>query len=358
MHRHQTVDNTQALAQHLGLSRWTVSRVLNGHAGVRAETRDRVMEAMRELGFRPNPMARGLRGSRNGYVGICFLEFESPVLLRKMAVLQRLLRDQGLRALLELTDGDARQEEAAIRHFLSLKVDGIVVVGATLGESSSIVSELGQRSVPIVLVDPVADLPFPQVSVDREAAMRAILEHLLALGHSRFGLLGIDHRIPYGASRLRALKAAAKSAGLAFGEAFSVFSRPEPGVPDYACGSALADQVLGRARRPTAMVAVNDRVALGALHRLRRDGLVAPRDFAMVGFDNLDLTLFTEPALSTIDQQVPTLMEMAVEMLLGFMGSGVPPAPIRRKVQPRPVWRESTLGSRPALRPGSRHAGA
>src|SRR5690606_23635790 len=104
------VATTSALARHLGLSRWTVSRVLNGHPGVRPDTVARVRAAMDELGFTPDPLARGLRGTPTGAVGVCFSELESPILARKTATLQRLLREAGLRSLIELTNGEADLE--------------------------------------------------------------------------------------------------------------------------------------------------------------------------------------------------------------------------------------------------------
>lgn len=119
------ISSTKDLAQHLGISRWTVSRVLNGHPEVKEESRIRVLEAAGELGFSPNAMARGLRGGPTGLIGVCFQELESPALAKKMAFLQQELRTWGFQAMIELTDGDPELEESVIRHFLSLRTEGI-----------------------------------------------------------------------------------------------------------------------------------------------------------------------------------------------------------------------------------------
>ena len=113
------ITSTKDLAEHLGLSRWTVSRVLNGHPEVKEETRRRVLDAARELGFSPNAMARGLRGGSTGLVGVCFQEIESPALAKKTAFLQQQLRAMGFQGMIELTDGDPNLEESVLRHFLS-----------------------------------------------------------------------------------------------------------------------------------------------------------------------------------------------------------------------------------------------
>lgn len=185
------IQSTDALARHLGLSRWTVSRVLNEHPGVKEETRLKVQEAMLQLGFEPNRMARGLRGSRTMMIGICFQELDSPVLARKTAMLQHFLRKEGYRAIIELTGGDPLLEEAAIRHFLGIKVDGIVLVGSTLQTSQPIVRQLDAIPTPVVTVDPASNLPMTQIHLDRVWAMKMIIDHLHEAGHRRFCIVGI-----------------------------------------------------------------------------------------------------------------------------------------------------------------------
>ncbi len=309
------VDNTTALATHLGLSRWTVSRVLNNHPGIREETRQRVWQAMAELGFTPNPMARGLRGSRTGLIGVCFQEVESPILARKIAVLQNLLRGEGYRALLEFTGGDPAYEEETIRHFLSLKCDGIILAASTLPPGSPLHEILRQGKPPVIALDPVMPLPYPQVVLNRELGMQLCLEHLYELGHRRFAFLGFDESVAYGAVRLEAVRKFARQRKLSLKNDCPILRVAGRTAHNYDYGQMLATQYLALENPPPAILALNDRVAIGAIHRLAESGLLPARDFSIVGFDNLDVSAYIRPTLSSIDQQIEAMMNTTVQLL-------------------------------------------
>lgn len=345
------IETTRALAEHLGLSRWTISRVLNGHPGVKASTRSRVEAAMAELGFAPNPMARGLRGGRTRMIGVVFQELETPVLVKKVMALQTGLREAGYQAVIELTGGRPDEEERVIRSFFNLQVDGVVLVGSTLTSDHRLIGELEAARAATLLVDPAnPGLPFPEVTLDRRAAMPLLLRHLHDLGHRRFALLGVNAESPYGRERMDGLRRAARSLGLAWKSTFSAYSEPGPPVQDYAYGWRLAEQALVARDGASAWLCLNDRVALGAIKRLEAAGLQVPADRSVTGFDNLDVGAFSRPTLTTIDQQVDAQMARAVEWLLAGFGpeGAVPPSPVR--ISPQLRARAST-GEAPGLPP-------
>lgn len=337
----EPVATTEALARRLGLSRWTVSRVLNNHPGVSPATAERVREAMAQSGFTPDPLARGLRGTRTGTVGVCFSELESPILARKTATLQRLLREAGFRALIELTEGMPDLEGGVVRHFLAVRVEAVVLLGSALRPDDPAVGLLQGAGVPVVTVDPWYRLPFTEVALDRPAAMRQALEHLHGQGHRRFALLGLDPADPYGAARWAGLRAAARRLGVSVRGDVSAFFRSGQKVHDYNYGAELADQFMRARTGATALLAINDRVALGALHRLRAGGLVVPRDLSLVGYDNLDVGPHVEPELTTIDQQVGLMMQTAASLLLAGLAATGRRAAVRQLVQPVLVQRGS-----------------
>lgn len=310
------IQSTDALARHLGLSRWTVSRVLNNHPGVRAETRQRVQDAMLQLGFEPNMMARGLRGTRTMMIGVCFQELDSPVLARKTAMLQQLLRKEGYRAIIELTGGDPLLEEAVIRNFLSIKVDGIVLVGSTLQTRQPIVRQLHAVPTPVVTVDPCSDLPMTQIHLDRIWAMKMIIDHLHELGHRRFALLGFGSDRQYGHLRLRGIGEALQSRGLNVEHAATELHLPGRELQDYNYGYHLGELYLALPQPPSAVIGLNDRIAIGAMKAIVEGGLQVPGNVSIVGFDNLDVTAWTSPTVTTIDQQVELLMSTAASVLL------------------------------------------
>jgi DNA-binding LacI/PurR family transcriptional regulator len=333
------IGTTSALARHLGLSRWTVSRALNGHPEVRTETRERVLRAMSELGFSPSPLARGLRGGRTGAVGVCFQALSAPIVARKVLALQRELKHRGLRAMVELIDGSPESERDVVTNFISLRVEGAIFVGgpATLGRRGAL-DRLADAGVPVVLVDPVAPAPVPTVELDRASGMRMALDHLLSLGHRRFLLLGIAPEVDYGAARWQGLRQAAADIGLEWERDFVVVAEADLRDQNYDAGRRFAERLLAMTDHPSAAIALNDQVAIGAIARLQEAGMKVPADLSIVGFDNLALSAHVHPRLTTLDQQVDRLMAAAVDLFLEPQSS----RPALRRIEPELVVRDST----------------
>lgn len=317
----EPVGTTAALARHLGLSRWTVSRVINGHEGVLPQTVDRVHKAMAELGFQPNALARSLRGGKSGAIGVCFQEIESPILARKVALLQQALRALGYRALIELTSGDQELERQAIVHFLSMQVEGMVLIGSQLAADDSTLAMVQGQQVPILWVDPEHKLEGDQISVNRVWSMRLVLDHLLGLGHRRIGVIGIDPQNPYGAFRIPALLTHAKTCGLTPERDLLMHYHAGHLNHDYAYGHTLTRELLGRCnaggeQRPTALIALNDRVAIGAMAYLRSVGIRVPEAMSVIGYDNLGVTEYLSPSLTSVDHHAEVLMSRAAQILV------------------------------------------
>ena len=334
------VEGTAGLAAHLGISRWTVSRVLNGHPGVKEETRRRVQAAMEELGFEPNRLARGLRGAPSGIVGVSFPHLEAVVLAKKSQVLQRALRESGYRALFEMPEGDPEVEAAVVRHFLSINVDGIVLIGSILEADSPVLAEVRARGVRIVAVDSRNALPIPRVSLDRGKAMELKLRHLVELGHRRIAVLGFSADDMYQAVRRRGLRRAAERLGLKPGRDLIHIDEEGHHQQSYQFGALLAGKVLEMGPAgPTALFCMNDRIAIGALRAVQSAGKRVPEDYSVIGLDNLPETAWTNPPLTTVDQNIGKLMEKAQQALWSEPREGKPP---HYSVEPILIAREST----------------
>lgn len=336
------VDSTAALAEYLGVSRWTVSRVLNGHPGVREATRRRILEAMGKLGFQPNAMARGLRGSQTQLIGICFQEIGTPVLARKVATLQNHLRQERYRAIMELTAGDPLFEEEVIRHFLAMRVDGIVLVGSTLPPDHPLILQLVSDGLPTVAVDPAYALPLPTVHLDREYGMELKVKCLYDLGHRSFAILGVESDPVYGARRMQGLRRAARRYQMGFREHFISLSLQGFDLQDYNYGYALGRELLARDSVPTGLIALNDRIALGAVKALSETGLRIPQNASIIGFDNLEVAAWARPSLTTVDQQIDLMMSTAVTLLLQSLRSREVTGPSVQYIRPVLKAREST----------------
>lgn len=338
----KSVATTAALARHLGLSRWTVSRVLNGHPGVLPETVERVREAMAEVGFQPNTLARGLRGGRTGIVGVCFQELDSPILARKVSLLQQALREFGYHALIELTNGDEELERVALRNFLSMQAEGAVLIGSRLTQDDPVLK--AWRGKPTIWVDPEQAVKGEQLSIDRPHSMRLVLDHLFALGHRRFAVLGIDPGNPYGAFRWPAFKKHCERLGVDIAQDAMQLFTPDQPVHNYDYGRALAEELLDRAKPlPTAIIALNDRVAIGAMNRLGEAGVRTPEDVSIVGYDNMEVCGHLSPALTTIDQCAERLMRQTAQRMVDLLGAeSDADKPARKLIKPKLVVRNST----------------
>lgn len=333
--------NSSQLAEHLGLSRWTVSRVLNGHNDVSAKTRDRVLEAIEELGFRPSVLARGLRGGRTGVIGISFQEIESPILAKKVGLLQRHLREAGQRGILELNGGDRVAEITTLQHFIDFRVDAIVLFGSRLSPDDSIVREMLARSLPVLAIDPEFDLPVPTIRLDREDAMSQTVQHLLALGHKRFALLGINSDPIYGPVRRKGLCDALETAGLDPADVLVDVGEPNRDLWSYDYGHHLGARWMDLPTPPTAAIALNDRIAIGAMRALRDRGRRLPEDFSIVGFDNLEIGLWMDPPLTTVSQET-TQSTQAIIDHLGLLLDEGKEVPATQTIVPRLLVRGST----------------
>jgi DNA-binding LacI/PurR family transcriptional regulator len=308
--RRPAIHSLADFARHLDLSAWTVSRAINGHPEVNEQTRRRIFAAMEELGFRPNPLARGLGGRRTGMIGVCFMGLGNPIVDKKVYHLQEFFRRHHLQTVLEVRMRDLKQELRAIENFRRIRVDGIVLLYSEL-DPKACVEVL--KGTPCVQVDAHIPQKVPSVALDRRTAMRLLMEHLLRLEHTSFGLLGTGRGDVW---RWPALVEIARRRGLDPEKVFVEVEEPLDIESVLERGQLMAKAVLEMKSRPTALVAANDQIAIGAIHTLREHGVHVPRDISVTGFDNLDFGRKLHPTLTTIDQNPMRMMERAGELLL------------------------------------------
>jgi len=304
------VRSQSELARHLGLSDWTVSRAINGHPAVKESTRRRVLEAMSELGFQSDPMARGLRGKRTGLIGISFNELCNSILLEKLASFEDFLRENGLRSLLAFTAQDEATELRVIADFRRMRVDAMVLLQSILSPAKSARVLAGVKSVH---VDPMHLQKSSMAIVDRNRGVELLVDHLVELGHRRFGTIGI---LEHNAWRQPGLLKALRRHGLDPRRHLKQYPPQEDNNLSYPMGTHGAQQVVADPDRPSALIAINDRVALAAAQYLTAHGIDVPGDCSVTGFDHLEIARHLHPTLTTIDHQPQRLMEAAGHLLL------------------------------------------
>lgn len=295
-----------------GVSLSTVSRVLNDHATVNPEMRDRVLRAIEELGYRPNLAARTLKTNRSKLIVFLIPEISNPYYTETYRGIHSVAEKQGYATLIyEATDLDA-----AVRQMLMRDADG-VVIDAFYGKRSK--EALAREGIPFVQTNAPATLTSDESSirVDVYGATLELLRYLRSMGHQSIGI--IDTYIRNGAidERERAFRAYGAEEGISDPKRFIVRS-VEP-QEKYSGGYTGMRELIRRRVGVTATICHNDLVAVGAIAGARSLGLEVPRDLSIAGFDNARFSQYTTPPLTTVN--IPTVKqgEIAAKMLIDLI---------------------------------------
>jgi DNA-binding LacI/PurR family transcriptional regulator len=333
------VHSTAELARLLGLSRWTVSRALNGHAGVDPRTAERIREAARREGFTPSLLGSGLRTGRTDLAGICLPDLEDYFLTTKITTLQEALRSRGLHPLFQIA-GSADEENETLARFAAMRCAGVVLIASSLDDNEPGPRKLATQGIPFVRIDPVSATAGASISTDRRRAISEAMEALHKHGHRGVVAAGFSTSSSYGRQRLAGLHDGCRKLGWDFDQDVHILSA-ESDADDFTYGTLLGQAYLKLTIRIPAILAINDRVAAAIMRELHSAGLSVPEDVSLIGYDNSDFSPYTTPPLTTIDPQVSELIEGAVKML-GAENPGT-----SRQIRPRLVMRQ-TLGPPPS----------
>jgi DNA-binding LacI/PurR family transcriptional regulator len=324
------------VASRAGVSEATVSRVLNSKAGVSEATRQTVLTALDVLGYeRPTK----LRGERARLVGLVLPELQNPIFPALAEVIGAALSQHGLTPVLcTQTTGDTGEAAYVDMLLEQQQVAGIVFAGGHYSQADADhahYERLARRNLPVVLINAGIDrLPFPRVVCDDASAVEQALEHLLALGHRRIGLiLGPRDHEP-SRRKLEAARALLSNAGTPLAEEVVVHAQYS-----FQSGQAAATSLIPRG--VTALVCASDPLALGAIRAVRRCGLRVPEDVSIVGYDDSALMSAIEPPLTTVRQPIEAMGRAAVAALLAQMRSEELPAG-ELLFEPELVVRKST----------------
>jgi LacI family transcriptional regulator len=291
----------------------TVSRVMNGEAGVRESTRAAVLRAVRDLDYRPNAAARNLAGAGATHIGLLYSNPSATYLSAFLVGCLEECRRAGCQLTIEAaaSEGEPDLEEAAHR-LIADEVQG-VILPPPLSESRPVLAAFAERFVPTVCV--AVGRPQPDmltVRIDDFAAARDMTEHLLTFGHRRIGFIEGHPNQTASLERRRGFEAAMTEAGLS--------PRPgdrEQGYFSYRSGLEAAERLLDRAPDLTAVFASNDDMAVATVNVAHRRGLRVPQDLSVAGFDDTAMALTCWPELTTIRQPVQHMAERAIDLLVG-----------------------------------------
>lgn len=311
--RHITSRDVAALAV---VSQSAVSRCFTPGASIADETRQRVLKAAAELGYRPNVHARNLITGRTRIVGVVLAHLDNLFYPRFLQGLTERLQAQGMQVLLFLADG-SRQAEL-MEQLLNYRVDGIVLAATTL--NAELAKACTASGIPVVLFNRVPahdlDRAFHSVQTDQEAGMAELTRLLIDQGHERIAYLAGNLESSTNQSRERGHRAALEAAG------HSMFAYGEGDYDDVrAAAQVRAWFVKGGRRRPLgqcpdAIVAADDRMALAAIDTLRHElGLQVPEQVSVVGFDDVPQAAWPAYDLTTYAQPLPEMIEAVLNLL-------------------------------------------
>lgn len=322
------------VASAAGVSLGTVSNVLNDRGRVAPATAARVRAAIVELGFVRNDAARQLRAGRSRTIGLVVLEASNPFFADIARGAEQRARDAGMFVLQANSDDDPTREHDAVALFAEQRVAGVIVSPA--GDDLAHLEHLAERGTHVVLLERAASSHLSSVTVDNIAGGRLAIEHLTGLGHRRVAFVGGPTSLAQVADRLTG----ANEAAAASDQPLVHLDTTAPTIDE---GRNAARRLLAIAsrRRPTAVFAANDLLAIGLLQGLRSDGVRVPDDIAIVGYDDIDYAASTEVPLTSIRQPSRLIGATAVELLLERMHAPAGP-PRRRVFRPELVARSST----------------
>jgi len=326
------------VASRAGVSPSTVSRILNGTAVVSALKRAAVDAAIAELGFVPNPMARGLAGGRTLSVGVVTPTIDSPFYGVALRGIEEELSRAGYSPLIASARFDATEEARCIEVLRSRRVDGIIVLDGWLGPQAL---RAHAQALPMVVTGRQLKAPnLFALSCDNFEGGRLATQHLLDLGHRRIAFITGDPQHPDANERLAGYRAALEAAGLTFKPGLVV-----AGEFHEASGLAAVERLLDSRQRFTALFAANDQMAFGAALGLHRRGLRIPDDVSLVGYDDIASALYAAPPLSTVRQSGHEVGQLAAAAMLQLLAGEKPRAALPA---PRFISRESTGAPRSA----------
>ncbi len=285
----------------------TVSRALNGHDNVTEAVRRRVLAVAHELRYSPHHAARSLSSRRTHTIGVVLPDLHGEFFSELMRGIDQVARERGLHLLVSSYHGHPEEQASALRAMRG-RVDGLLVMSPHAGDLGFLSENLA--ALPAVLINSQpADADQIAFGIDNYGGARAMVEHLLAVGHRRIAFIAGPENNFDAHERLRGYRDALQAAGA--GEPWVV-----PGDFGEASGHAAGQALLAGGEWPQAVFAANDMMALGCLFAFNQAGVRVPQEIALAGFDDIPLARYVMPSLTTMRVNIAELGAHAMRVLL------------------------------------------
>lgn len=327
--------NIQQVAKQAGVSVATVSRVLNGKDKVSTKTKLKVEEAIQYLNYEPSMLGRNLRNSESRIVLILIPSISNPFYFEVIKGIENMALSQNYSILLCETDSKPEKEEIYFDLVRKKMADGIISMDPAV--NVEILKELAENYAIIQCSEYGGGIGIPYVTIDSEEASYHAVKHLIQIGHRKIALMNSDEKFLYARERRMGYERALQEHGIPLDGEY-IFYTQELGFEQ---GQQTMKKILQLQDRPTAVFAVSDLLAIGALKEINAAGLHVPGDMAVVGFDKIDFSNMTNPALTTVAQPMYKMGTVAARMLIEkIQGKTVDSVVLGHEL----VIRESTTG--------------
>ncbi|MDQ0467770.1 LacI family DNA-binding transcriptional regulator [Labrys wisconsinensis] len=318
------------VARLAGVSVSTVSHVVNRTRYVAPATARLVTEAIADIGYQPNTIARSLKTASTSSVGLAISAISNPYFSDIICAVEAECARLGLMVFLSDTQDDPDTELAVVQALHRRRVDGVILAPSAAPQRT--LDHLHASRVPCVLIDRLPDARFDQVGVDNAGAMRLLVDHAVAFGHRRIGFVAGHPGFATTLERIEGFRAALAAHGLAFDPATVA-----TGSATTAAAAAAAHALLSLPSPPSLIVTGNNLATIGAMRAIRERGLAVPADLSLVGLDDFEWADCFEPRLTLVAQPCEEIGRQAAALLVERIA--------------RPDGPRQTVRLPPALRP-------
>jgi len=325
------------IAKRAKVSTATVSRVVNRIPTVNAQMAKRVWNVIEELGYYPNTQARALVSGRSRIFGLIISDITNPFFPEIVQVFETIAVQRHYEILLSSTGNDPKRMESAVRRMLERRVEGVAVL--TFGMEEALLEGLKVRKVPLVFVDVGPQRPsVSNIRIDYLNGIRQAVQHLAALRHERIAFISGPLRLKSALARQQAFIRSMQEIGLESDPKLVI-----EGDHTMEGGMAAFEQLLALPAPPTAVMCSNDMTAIGVMRKSHESKISIPGDLSVIGFDDIHLSQFVIPPLTTVQMSQAELARLAFNALMADVERETPsPVGTEYVLKTNLVLREST----------------
>jgi LacI family transcriptional regulator len=322
------------VAREADVSLMTVSRVVNNKDGIRAETRQKVLEVVERLGYRPSNLARGLATKKTGTIGLVVPDNANPYFSEVARGVEHLAYTNGYTVFLCNTEENITREFDVLRLLDEYHVDGLILCSPRL-EDADLHEAIARQPATVLVNRPLPNSQVASIMIDAQLGGQLIARHLIENGHTKIGIIAGPRTSLSGQDRLTSYVQTIREAGIEQPDERTLHCSPT-----IQGGTSAARQLLQTHPELTALICFNDLVAVGALQACNQIGRYVPKSVAITGFDDIPMSAFVTPSLTTCHVHRHELGRQAMQLLLDLMAGELDEANIVLK--PHLVVRDSS----------------